>query len=317
MRKLATAILAFGLAMVSAPADAQIKYPLQKVTLATHSSPGGGSDVFLRELIKHLGPIMGVGFVVENIRGGSGAKAVADVAKSPPNGGMFYATTPTYIQTTLLSKPEVGYDGLDPLVIVFLDPSIVYTRSEAPWKSLTEAVDHAKKSGKSSWGAANPASLERIAFERLNRLTGARAAVVSHEGGGDMMINVLNGTLDIGVGEIQEIRGQLEAGKVRLLAVLGDKRLPDFPNLLTAKEQGIDLAVSKFRGLAGPKGMPDDLAKKWEQAMRQVLDSPAYKAEYSKESLMPTLMGRDEARRFTANFAAEIAASLRELGVVK
>lgn len=318
MKRSVMSLLAAGILALPLAAEAQVKYPVNPVTLVTHSSPGGGSDVFLRELVKHLTPVMGVNFAVENIRGGSGATAVANVAKSAPNGGRFYATTPTYIQTSLLSKPEIGFDGLDPLAIVFLDPEVVYTRAEAPWKTLAEAVDHARKNpGKGRWGAANPASLERIALEKLKRLARVQAAVVSHEGGGDLMINVLNGTLDIGIGEVQEIRSQLEAGKVRLIGVLTDKRLPDFPDLATAKEQGIDLVVTKFRGLAGPKGMPDDLAKMWETALRQVLESPAYKAEYAKESLVPVLMGREEARKFTAEFAAEITASLKELGVVK
>ncbi|GAB4169528.1 MAG: tripartite tricarboxylate transporter substrate binding protein [Thalassobaculales bacterium] len=318
MKRSVMSLLAAGILALPLAAEAQVKYPVNPVTLVTHSSPGGGSDVFLRELVKHLTPVMGVNFAVENIRGGSGATAVANVAKSAPNGGRFYATTPTYIQTSLLSKPEIGFDGLDPLAIVFLDPEVVYTRAEAPWKTLAEAVDHARKNpGKGRWGAANPASLERIALEKLKRLARVQAAVVSHEGGGDLMINVLNGTLDIGIGEVQEIRSQLEAGKVRLIGVLTDKRLPDFPDLATAREQGIDLVVTKFRGLAGPKGMPDDLAKMWETALRQVLESPAYKAEYAKESLVPVLMGREEARKFTAEFAAEITASLKELGVVK
>ena len=83
-------------------------------------------------------------------------------------------------------------------------------------------------------------------------------AVTTFEGGGDMLINVLNHTLDMGIGELQEIRGQLDAGKLRLLAVVGDERLPQLPDLPTVKEQGIDLSVRKFRGLAGPKGTPPD-----------------------------------------------------------
>jgi len=76
----------------------------------------------------------------------------------------------------------------------------------------------------------------------LNRVTNARAAIVSHEGGGDLMINVLNGTLDMGVGEVEELRSQIESGQVRLLAVLGDKRLVKFPELQTAKEQGVNVS---------------------------------------------------------------------------
>jgi putative tricarboxylic transport membrane protein len=131
------------------------------------------------------------------------------------------------------------------------------------------------------------------------------------------MINVLNGTLDFGIGEIQELRAQLEAGKVRLLGVVTDSRLADFPDVATAREQGVDVVVSKFRGLAGPKGMPDELAAQWEQALRAALASEAYRREYARESLIPVMMGRAEARAFTQRFVGEVTATLRELGVIR
>ena len=296
------------------PAD----YPVSRVTLVTHSSPGGGTDVFLRDLSKQLSTVMKTNFAVENIRGGSGATAVAAVAKGAPDGSIFYGTTPTYIQTTLLSKPPVGYDGLDPIVIVFLDPEIIYTRAESPYKSLTDVINFAKANpGKSRWGASNPASLERIAMERLARAAGVKVPIVSHEGGGDQMIGVLNGTYDIGIGEMQEIQGQLEAGKIRLLATLSETRLQGLPQLQTAKEQGFNVVVRKFRGLAGPKGVPDNVAKAWEDAIRKVIALPAYKAEYTREHLTPIVMGREAARKFTAEVAAETTESFKELGLVK
>lgn len=315
------AMLACCLALgaVASRVEAQtVKYPHGNVTLVTHSSPGGGSDVFLRELVKHLSAVMGSSFAVENVRGGSGAKAMAHVAKAPADGTMFYATTPTYIQTTLLSNPEVGYQDLDPIVIVFFDPQLIYTRADAPWKTLKEAIEHAKaNAAKSSWGAANPASLERISLERLARIAGATVPVVSHEGGGDLMINILNGTLDLGIGEVQELRAQLDAKKIRLLATLTDERLPDFPDLPTAKEAGYDLVVRKFRGLAAPKGVPDEIAEAWQTALKTVLASDAYKEQIAKDSLVPALMGREEARKFTKAFADDVASSFKELGVAK
>lgn len=289
-----------------------------RVTLVTHSSPGGGTDLFLRELSTYLAPIMKTSFAVENLRGGSGATAVAHVAAGKPDGSIFYGTTPTYIQTTLLSRPPVGWDGLDPIAIVFIDPEVLYTRTESPFKTLADVINHAKANpGKSRWGASNPASLERLAMERLARSTGVKAPIVSHEGGGDQMIGVLNGTYDIGIGEMQELGGQLEAGKIRLLATLTEQRLAGLPQLATAKEQGFNVVVTKFRGIAAPKGMSDDVAKAWEDALRKALDTPAYKAAYTKENLIPKLMGRTEARAFTAQFATDVAASLKELGVIK
>jgi tripartite-type tricarboxylate transporter receptor subunit TctC len=293
-------------------------YPHKSVTLVTHSSPGGGSDVFLRALAKHLAPKMGVNFAVENVSGGSGARAMARVAQAPADGSVLYATTPTYIQTTLLSRVPHGYESLMPVANVFFDPEVIYARAESPHKNLAEAIAHARASaGKSRWGAANPASLERIAMERLNRLTQARAVIVSHEGGGDLMIGVLNGTYDIGIGEVQETRSQLEAKKVKLLGVLTASRLPQLPEVATAKEQGIDLVVTKFRGLAGPKNLPPDVLKAWASAIQAVLADPAYRAEYTRDNLSPGFMAADEAAAFTKKFAGELAASLRELGLLK
>jgi tripartite-type tricarboxylate transporter receptor subunit TctC len=255
---------------------------------------------------------------VENIRGGSGAKAVAHVAKGPTDGAMFYGTTPTYIQTTLLSKPSVGYDGLDPMLIVFIDPEVIFTRADSPFKTLQDVIAHAKANpGKSRWGASNPASLERIGMEKLARAAGVKVPIVSHEGGGDQMIGVLNGTYDIGIGEIQELQGQLEAGKVRLLATLSENRLAGLPQLPTAKEQGYNVVIRKFRGLASPKGVPDNIAKIWEDAARKVLELPAYKAEYTKDHLTPMLLGRDAARKFIQEVAQETAQDFKEMGLLK
>ena len=130
--------------LAAVQAQAQAPYPQVRVTLVTHSSPGGGTDLFLRELSQHLGPLMKTSFAVENIRGGSGATAVAHVAAGKADGSIFYGTTPTYIQTTLLSRPPVGWDGLDPIAIVFLDPEVIYTRTDSAFKSLADVVTFAK-----------------------------------------------------------------------------------------------------------------------------------------------------------------------------
>ena len=316
---LKTAILGFALlGSLTTGSLAQTAYPHSRVTLVTHSSPGGGTDVFLRELAKYLGPAMGVNFAVENVSGGSGAKAMAYVGKGKPDGSIFYGTTPTYIQTTLLSKPEVGYTALEPVAILFEDPEVVFTRTDAPFKTLGDVIEHARRNPtKARWGAANPASLERIALERLSRKVNVKVPVVPHEGGGDMMINVLNGTLDIGIGELQELNSQLQAGKVRILAVLTESRIAALPAVPTAKEQGVDLVVRKFRGLAAPKGVSREATRALEAGLRKALADPAFRKSYGESGLIPVMLGHDDAVRFTNEFAAEITQSMRELGVTK
>lgn len=306
----ATAIGAAG------PADAQQKYPKDLVTLATHSSPGGGSDIFLREIAPYLTKALGVTVVVDNIQGGSGAKAMAEIAKAKPNGGLFYATTPTFIYTSLLSKPAATYRDMEPLVNVFYDPEVLYTAADSQFKSVQDVIEHARKGG-GKWGAANPASLERQVLERLKTLTDTKPAIATFEGGGDMLINVLNKTLDMGVGEVQEIRSQLEAGKVRLLAVVTDQRLTQFPELRTLKEQGIDLSVRKFRGLAGPKGTPKEVIAAWEAAIPKLLEDPKYKKLYTDNNLQPGFIPHADYVKFIDQFGKETEAFLKEAGVIK
>ena len=293
----------FAAAALSMPALAQ-QYPHKNVKLVTHSSPGGGTDVFLRELIKHLAPIMGVTFAVENVRGGGGAKAMAHLANSPADGSIFYGTTPSYINTSLLSKPEKTFEDLEPVVNLFQDPQIVFVRADSPYKNVKDVVDDAKKRpNQVRIGVSTPGSLDRQIMEQFKAETRTEVAIITHDGGGDVMLSVLNGTANVGIGEIAELRGQIDAGKIRLITVYTEQRLPQFPNVPTAKEQGLNLVVRKFRGIAGPKGLPKEIVSAWESSIQKVLQDPEFKAWYEKDALQPDLMDQAEYKKFIADFA--------------
>lgn len=320
MMKIGTPLYACLALLAAIPAAAQtpakLPYPAKVVTLVTHSSPGAGSDVVLREMIKYLERYIDAKFIVENDEGGSGAKAIARVASARPDGSMLYATTPTYILTSLLSKPSRTYRDLEPLVNTFTDSEVVYTRADAPYKSLNDVIARAR-AARGEWGVSNPASLEREAAEELKTNAKVNAAIVSHDGGGDMMINVLNGTLDMGVGEIDEIRAQLEGRKVRVLATFNPNRLPGFPAVPTARELGYKVVVSKFRGLAGPKGLPTSLIKTWEQAIQRVLADREFKKSYTEDDLVADYIAHDQYGPFIEKFAAEQGNFLKATGVIR
>jgi len=305
-----------GFAIASSAYAQEIKYPVDTVTLVTHSSPGGGTDVFLREMVKFLAPVMGTEFAVENVKGGSGAKAIAKVASSPADGSVFYGSTPSYINMSLLSKPEFGHDSVEPVVGVFLDPQVIYVRKDSPLNSLSDVVAAAKANpGQQKWGTGTPASMERQALEEFKKKADVDVTIVTHDGGGDMMINVLNGSLDLGIGEIQEFRGQIDAGEVRVIGVFTDERLPDFPNAKTAKEEGIDMVVKKFRGIVGPKGLPPEVIQAWEAAIPQVLLNPEFQKWYKAGSLIPAYMTHDEFKTFMASVVREQEAFFKEYGI--
>ncbi|HUS53843.1 MAG TPA: tripartite tricarboxylate transporter substrate binding protein [Thermohalobaculum sp.] len=316
-RTLAVAAFAATAAIASLAGSATAQsYPHETVTLITHSKQGGGTDVFLRAMTPFLGKYLGANFVVENVRGGSGAKAMAKLATAPADGAIFYGTTPTFINTSLLSKPDFTFKDLSGVANVFLDPQIVYVRAESPYNSVQEIVDVALASpGTMKFGVTTPGSLDRQVMEKFKALTGVVAPVITHDGGGELLISVLNGTVDLGIGEIQELSAQLAAGKVRVITTYTKDRLADFPDVMTAREQGIDLVINKFRGIAGPKGLPDDIYAKWETAIQGVLEDAEFKAWYSAQSLVPFYMGHTEYDAFLADFAADQELFFKEYGI--
>ena len=298
-------------ALVAAPAaraaEQPLPYPVRVVTLVTHSSPGGGSDVFLRELTRYLGKYIDATFIVENAEGGSGAKAMSRVASARPDGSVLYASTPTYIMTSLLSRPGNTYIDLEPVVNFFLDTEVVYTRADGPYRTLEDVLDHARR-GRGRWGAANPSSLERQAAERLRVAAGVNAGIVPHDGGGDLMINILNGTLEMGVGEMEELRAQLAAGTVRVLATFGSERIPTLPGVPTVTEAGYAVELEKFRGLAGPKGLSPEVIRIWNDAAQKVLADPEYRERYIAGNLKASFLPHEEFVPFIAKVAEETAA---------
>ncbi|HEX2255257.1 MAG TPA: tripartite tricarboxylate transporter substrate binding protein [Afifellaceae bacterium] len=312
------ALLAGVLAAFPAAAQDKVPYPVDTVTLVTHSSPGGGTDVYLREMVKHLSEYIDANFVVENVRGGSGANAMAHIANGPADGSIFYGTTPTFINTSLLSQPQYTYEDMKGVVNIFLDPQIVYVRAESPYQTLAEIVEKAKaEPGSVKYGVTTPGSLDRQVMEKFKAITGAEGPVITHDGGGDLLINVLNGTLDMGIGEIQELRSQLEAGQVRLIATYTEERLDDFPDVPTAREQGIDLVVDKFRGLAGHPDLPDEVLRAWEETIPRVLEDPEFREWYRASSLIPEFMPSEEYDQFLKDFAEEQKAFFVEYNITE
>ena len=176
---------------------------------------------------------------------------------------------------------------------VFTDPEVIYTRADSPFKTLEDVIEHAKKRAQ-ALGRRQP-GLARApgCLEQLKTAAGVNAAIVTHEGGGDMMINVLNGTLDIGIGEIQELRSQLEASKIRLLATFN----PEPHGRFARRADGQGAAASTWccevprpRRPEGSAG--DDIAASGTKAIPKVLADPEYKKAYTgSRACVPNFIG--------------------------
>ncbi|MGQ0571064.1 MAG: tripartite tricarboxylate transporter substrate binding protein [Armatimonadota bacterium] len=278
---LSTSIIALAAILVmSMGVIGQGTYPTKPVTLVTHSTVGAGGDIFLRNLAKNLEGIVTVPMVIENRRGGASATAVSYVATSTTDGYVMYGSTPTMLQTPMLTKTQHTYLDLGPVVNVFFDPMILYVKADSAWKSLPDIVAAAKaRPGQIRFGAATPGSVEHMIAHQVQKVAKVQVQPVTFEGGGDLLLAVLGGHVDLGIGEYAEVASQVEARQVRVINSFTEKRLPKSA-IPTATEQGVNIVVTKFRGLLGPKGMDPTAVAFWEQTVKQVLDKPAYKQYY-------------------------------------
>ncbi|MGH2372798.1 MAG: Bug family tripartite tricarboxylate transporter substrate binding protein [bacterium] len=312
-----TAYVLVSVLLICAAALAQGSYPSKPITLVTHSSVGAGGDIFLRNLSKNLEGIVNVALVVENRRGGGSATAVTFVATSPPDGYVMYGSTPTFLQTPMLTKTQHTFLDLAPVVNVFFDPMILYVKADSPWKTLTDILNAAKaKPGQIRFGAATPGSVEHMIAHQVQKVGKVQVQPVTFEGGGDLLLAVLGGHVDLGVGEYAEVASQVEARQVRVINSFTEKRIPK-STIPTATEQGVEIVVTKFRGLLGPKGMDSGAIAYWEKAVKQVLDKPAYKQYYESVFLVPGYMDHVQYRLYLDRMNQTLRRYLKEIGVLK
>lgn len=295
----------------------QSTYPTKPITLVTHSSVGSGGDLFLRNLGRHLEGIVPAAMVVENRRGGGSANAVAFVAGSAPDGYVLYGSTPTMLQTPMLTRTQHTYLDLQPLANLFFDPMILYVKADSPWKTLPDIVNAAKaKPGQIRFGAATPGSVEHMIAHQLQKVAKVQVQPVTFEGGGDLLLAVLGGHVDLGVGEYAEVASQVEAKQVRVINSFTAVRIPR-SSIVTAKELGTDIVVEKFRGLLGPKGMDANAVTYWEQAVKRVLDKPSYKQYYESVYQVPTFMDHVQYRLYLDRTNQNLRRYMKEIGVLK
>lgn len=217
----------------------------------------------------------------------------------------------------MLTKTQHTFLDLAPVVNVFFDPMILYVKADSPWKTLPDILNAAKaKPGQIRFGAATPGSVEHMIAHQVQKVGKVSVQPVTFEGGGDLLLAVLGGHVDLGVGEYAEVASQVEARQVRVINSFTEKRIPK-STIPTATEHGVEIVVTKFRGLLGPKGMDAGAIAYWEKAVKQVLDKPAYKQYYESVYLVPGYMDHVQYRLFLDRMNQTLRRYLKEIGVLK
>lgn len=282
-----TAALLAALALVTpAPAFAQA-YPTKPVELVVPFTAGGGTDLISRLVADYIGRKWNQPILVVNKPGGGGATgARAALKDSRPDG--YTALMDIHTTSSMLigasQNPPLTLDDRKYAARLVRDPMVFAVKADAPWKGFKEFSDWVKANpDQLVWSSVGPAGPSRYtAYDWFTQIgvDPVKTKMVITPGASDSMTKLAGGHVVLAIHSVAEANAMLQAGKIRLLAVLSPTRLKALPDVPTAEEQGVmkGVRVQWWAAVAFPAGTPDPIVKKWEGALAEMTKDPAFLA---------------------------------------
>ena len=281
-----TFVLALAAALLSAGAAAQ-SYPLKPIRFMVPFAAGGGSDVVARIIAVDLGKSLGQQLIIDNRGGAQGVVGSTIVTQSAPDG---YTIMLAHVGTIAMN-PSLFKNIYDPvrdfthITLVTSQPTVVVVNPSLPAPNLKALIALAKaKPGGITF--ASGSTIGQLSAEYLLLLTGTKMLHVPYKGGSQAILDVVSGRVDLVFGSLPASLPMVKAGKVKVIAVAGPKRLPAIPDVPTAKESGLpEFDVDVWYSIAGPAKMPRDIVTKLNTEIRRVLEIPAVKEKLTAQGV--------------------------------
>ena len=271
-------ILAVGLACIAPIPVQAADFPEKEVSIIIPWAPGGATDLIFRALAAATEKQLGKAVVIVNRAGGGGAVGYTEGAQARPDG---YTLTSAVTPLTILPhqvKTAFTYQNFEAVINVVRDPAMFLVRSDAPWKDVKEFLEQAKKNpgmiSVGNSGAGGGVHLIAMAFEKA---MGVKFNHIPFSGGGPSVTALLGGHINAVSVSPPEGISQVQAGKLRIIALFSEKRFDMFPNIPTCKEQGVNFAMGQWRGLAAPKGTPPAVIQKLHDAFKKGMEDAGFK----------------------------------------
>lgn len=297
-----TAVLAPVLAAAlgwAGPAGAESveQFPSKPITIIAHTGPASSTDIFARELARAAEPILGQTIVVENRAGGGGATQMAALKRAQPDGytvGVFTISHLTAWRTNL--KGVYSWRDFDWVSLNQHDPYVLIVGADSPIKSIADLAARSKQSKVKIGGYGNVGSAHNIALNILAEAAGIDFDWVTYPGGSEGLSAVVGGHIDAYNSNPGPVLQLAEAGRVRVLGISAEERLPALPDTPTYREAGydVDSEWEQLRGLYAPKGVPEPVLNKLGNAFIQAMKDPAFQAYLERSGQHAgTLVGAD------------------------
>jgi tripartite-type tricarboxylate transporter receptor subunit TctC len=316
---MATALLAGTMGLVGQAAAA---YPDRPLTLVVPWGAGGGTDATARIVASILEKELGQPINVVNRTGGSGVVGHSAIAEAEPDGYTLGIATVEIGMMHWQGLTELTSENYTPLALVNEDPAAVTVRVDAGWNDLKALIEDVKANpGKYKASGTGQGGIWHLALAGLlSELDIDPAAVpwVPSEGAAPGLQDLVAGGVDIVPASIPEARALLEAGRVKSLAVMSGERNPAFPDVPTTQETvGVTWEIGAWRGIVGPKGLPEEVTSVLIPALEKVYNSAEYKDFMSGRGFGMRWAAGDDFAAFMKESNENLGAVMKEVGLAK
>lgn len=281
MKLLKRLSLVFGTLAVCASAQAA-GYPDRPITVIVPFVAGGSSDIVARTVSARLPEKLGQPVVVENRPGANGSLAAQHTAKAKPDGYTILVGSIGVFAINPVLYKNPGYDplkDLDLLTVAVRNPNVLVANPSFPANTVAELIAYMKKNpDKVSFASSGIGSSDHLSAVLFWQKTGTRGVHVPYKGGAAAMTDLIGGHADVSFQNLGAASAHVKSGKLKILAVTGEKRDAAFPDTPTMAETGVqDLEVYSWQAFTAPKGLPKDVTAKLQPAITAILNEPQIK----------------------------------------
>lgn len=308
-----------GIAAVTLPATAQSNWPSKPIKLIVPYTAGGFTDQMGRLVQIGLQKQLGQPVVVENKPGANSIIGVDAVAKAAPDGHTFGVVIPAFTANTTL-YPKLPYDPQKDLMgvsVLGISPLVAAVSSNAPFKNVKELVAYAKANpGKVSFASSGIGSAAHLTTELFKTLTKTFMVHIPYKGAAPALAALMGGQVQLFLDPPPNLVQPAQAGRIQLIGVASDKRLPLLREVPTFVEQGMpDMLGSTWASIIAPAGTPAGIVKRMSEAVNQVIQSDDIRARLETMGTFAQGSTPQECDAFLASETKKWGKVIRDAGV--
>jgi tripartite-type tricarboxylate transporter receptor subunit TctC len=314
--KTASILVLAALAVVT-PAAAQ-NYPDGKpIEMTVMFGAGSAADVAARHLADGMSKALKAPVPVVNRTGGGGALGYTFVSQQKPDGYAIVWNSNSISTTHYSGTLPFDYTAFDPVARVSIELPVIAVRADSQFKTLKDLIDFAKANpGKLRIGNSGAGSHTHFAAAAMMATGGAKAIDVPFNGG-EATVNLLGSRIEAVVQLPSAVAPHVKSGDLRVIGCLGTKRDALFPDVPTAQEQGLNVGLDLWRGIAVPKGTPKEVIAALQDAIKTTVASPEFAEAGKTIGFLPAYLPAADFGKLIAEDDAKLATVMAELGLKK